>query len=143
MKLSILILLIATQTFAHVIEGTPILKGKIRGTGNYLGEKVECSIFVSEVKNEFMEDQFGNPSYKVEANVKFSTEIRINGKKKSAKISKNITFTNRAIRTNLVSDTDYRSVVETDEVEFKANSEGRLVEMSAVVLPKHKVKCTF
>ena len=73
MKYLILLSLFSTQlVMAHLIEGTPVLKGSLKTKVVVSGISTTCRVKVDEVKNLLEEDSFGNPAYKVDLKISLS-----------------------------------------------------------------------
>ena len=67
MKTIILMLtmLLSVEAFSHEIKGTLILKGTAKTKIVLNGMEVRCHVKVDEVKNNMVEDSYGNPAYRV------------------------------------------------------------------------------
>ncbi len=80
------------STFAHTIEGTLILKGAIKAKIVVNSVKTNCKVRIEKVKNLMLEDSFGNPAYKVRANISLDgTDLNRNS---SVKMDKDVWFNN-------------------------------------------------
>lgn len=66
------LIVLSASTFAHIIEGTPVLKGSIRTKIIVNGLQTTCRVKVEKIKNLMLEDSFGNPAYNVRISVNLS-----------------------------------------------------------------------
>lgn len=67
--------LISTAASANMITGQVVLKGTARTKMMYQGVEVNCRVKVDEVKNNLVEDSFGNPAYYVWTKVELSSSL--------------------------------------------------------------------
>jgi hypothetical protein len=63
--LLIALALISTNALAHTITGQMVLKGTAKTKVMIQGSEVKCNIKIDEIKNNLIEDSFGNPAYRV------------------------------------------------------------------------------
>jgi hypothetical protein len=71
MKIVIFILLagLSTNVLSHTIKGTMVLKGSLKTKVFIKNKETSCRIKIEKVKNLLEEDSFGNPAYKVRAQI--------------------------------------------------------------------------
>lgn len=124
---------------AHMIVGTPVLKGSLKTKVMINGVKTTCKIKIEDIKNLKFEDSYGNPGYTVRLNANLS------GSDTKREIS--IRFSRDFVLTNMfqvganteVKDYEYAS---DDGVVLKIKTDGRL---KSVMFPYQgqNVTCQF
>lgn len=120
-------MLLSVEAFSHEIKGTLILKGTAKTKINLNGMEVRCHVKVDEVKNNMVEDSYGNPAYRVWTNIELSGgsgETRLSHKQ-------DIRFTNIHPETNgtIVLDDSYRGENVTSS-SMRIDERGRIRSVS-------------
>ena len=129
MKTIILMLtmLLSIEAFSHEIKGTLILKGTAKTKIILNGMEVRCHVKVDEVKNNMVEDSYGNPAYRV------WTIIELSGGNSENRLShkQEIRFTNIHPETNgtIVLDDSYRGENVTS-ASMRIDERGRIKSVS-------------
>lgn len=124
---------------AHIIVGTPILKGSIKTKIVVENLKTTCKVKISKPKNLLQEDSFGNPAYLV------NTEVELDGSNSERTLvinfDKKIQFTNffTVGSTTEVRDLDYAS---KDGETMKIDQAGRLKQYTFTYNQK-PITCSF
>ncbi len=141
MKTIILMLatLLSANAFSHEIKGTLILKGTAKTKINLNGMEVRCSVKVDEVKNNMIEDSYGNAAYRVWTNIELSggsAENRLSHKQ-------DIRFTNIHPETNgtIVLDDSYRGE-NVAAAQMRIDERGRIRSVS-FPFNGRSVSCSF
>jgi hypothetical protein len=65
----ILLSCLSLNVLSHTIKGTMVLKGPLKTRVFIKNKETSCRIKIEKVKNLLEEDSFGNPAYKVRAQV--------------------------------------------------------------------------
>lgn len=124
---------------AHMIEGTPILKGAIK-TKIYVNNiKTTCRVKVEKVKNLMLEDSYGNPAYKVRVDISLSGNDNENSR--SIKFDRDVWINNLFSIGNRteVRDLEYAS---HDGINLKIDGNGRIKLVSFPYNGK-AITCSF
>ncbi|MFP5385288.1 MAG: hypothetical protein ACLGHN_04375 [Bacteriovoracia bacterium] len=130
---------LSAASSAHMIEGTPVLKGAIK-TKIYVNNiKTNCRVKVEKVKNLMLEDSFGNPAY----NVRLSISLSGNDFERSlsVKFDREVWINNLFTVGNgtEVRDFEYAS---TDGINLKIDRHGRIKTVSFPYAGKI-ITCSF
>ena len=124
---------------AHMIEGTPVLKGAIK-TKIYVNNiKTTCRVKVEKVKNLMLEDSYGNPAYNVRVSISLSGNDYESGR--SVKFDREVWINNLfsvGARTE-VRDFEYAS---SDGISLKIDRNGRIKVVSFPYSGK-TITCSF
>jgi hypothetical protein len=130
---------IAFAASAHEIKGTLILKGTAKTKINLNGLEVRCHVKVDDVKNNLVEDTFGNPAYRVWTIVELSggtTEQRV-----SEKLPLRFTNIHPTATGTIVLDDQYRGE-NVPSASMKIDERGRIRSVTFPLNGK-SVSCTF
>lgn len=133
------LLVLATSSFAHTIQGTLILKGSIKTKIYVNNVKTTCKVKVEKVKNLMLEDSYGNPAYNVRINVNLSG--RDHERDLSVKFDRELWVNNlfTSGNTTEVRDLEYAS---NDGLKMKIDGEGR-IENVTFLYGSRLITCSF
>jgi len=141
MKTLILTLvMIAGQAQAHMITGQRVLKGTARTKVPLQGQELNCHVKVDEVKNNLVEDDFGNPAYYVWTKIDLRSGL---SSAEPVNHSLNVRFTNiaRVGSGTMVSDEDYRGE-DVTAARMRVDERGRIRSVTFPVGAR-SVTCNF
>lgn len=133
------IALASVSSFAHMIEGTQILKGSIKTRIVVNNLRTTCKVKVEKVKNLMQEDSFGNPAYNVRVDI--SLDGSNSDRTQLVKFDREIWFNNLFITLNgtEVRDLEYATA---DGARMMIDSEGRIKSVS-FPSPYKTITCSF
>ena len=125
---------LSVASFAHEIDGTPMLKGTVKADVRVNSIKTTCKVKVKKVKNSMTEDSFGNPAYTAEVSV--SLDGGDLGSPRKVKFDKDLTLTN--LFATGVRDLEYAG----EGITLMIDADGGLVK---AIIPYNstKVVCEF
>lgn len=116
-----LITLLALPVLAHDIEGTQMLKGSLKTEMRVNYIKTTCKVKIHDVKNLMVEDQYGNPAYKVKVEIGLKGGEFLSDKK--VKFEKELWMDN--LFPDGVRDLEYQG----EGIKLFINNEGRLTQV--------------
>jgi len=121
---------------AHEIEGTVVLEGSLKTETIVNSRKGTCKVSIKDVKNLMLEDQYGNPAYRLYAEINLVVGDFFSKEK--------IRFNETYFLTNLFYDgvKDYEYFDQQKNVLLKINNDGRLDEVT-FTYRNTKVNCKF
>lgn len=134
-----LVAVVSLNASAHLIEGTQVLKGKIKTKIMVNTVKTTCSVKIEKVKNLMLEDSYGNPAYNVRAVVGLDGDDYQRGL--SIKHDKELWFNNlfAAGTGTEVRDFDYKAA---DGSTLKIDREGR-IKSTSFPFQGRVISCSF
>lgn len=126
-KIILCILLASTNSFAHEIEGTLMLKGALKTKILVNRVKTTCRLKVEKVRNLLKEDDYGNPAY--QAQIELSLDGSDFERNLKVKYEKQMVVTNlhQIGSVKKVLDLEYFNA--TEQVTVIIDREGRLVRV--------------
>lgn len=73
--LLIALALVTTAAQAHTITGQMVLKGTAKTKIMIQGSEAKCNVKIDEIKNNLIEDSFGNPAYHVWTKIELASSL--------------------------------------------------------------------
>jgi hypothetical protein len=67
--------LVSTASMAHTITGQMVLKGTAKTKVMIQGSEARCNVKIDEIKNNLVEDSFGNPAYYVWTKIDLTSSL--------------------------------------------------------------------
>ena len=139
-KLLVLSLILSSAVSAHTIKGTLILKGSLKSKVFVNGVETTCRVKIDKVKNILDEDSYGNPGYRVAAEV--SLDGRDQKRKITIKDEQKLNFTNFFSVGNKIEARDLNYTANNGAATMAINEDGRLREVQ-ISYQGQKVTCLF
>ena len=123
---------------AHLIVGTPVLKGTLKTKVNVKGIESTCKVKIDKIKNLMEEDSFGNPAYKIFVDVSLDGHDYNSGL--SVRLNQSVVLTNlfQDGAGTIVKDYEYVS----EGYYLRISEDGRLKSLN-IPFESRSITCSF
>ena len=124
------------SSFAHQIEGTLVLKGRARTKVMIGNTEMNCTVNIKNVENYDDQDDFGNPVYQIETDIRISSLDRTHLNQSARLI--NIFNENGQKITK-----DHEYISQDNNIRLFVDRDGRLKDLVINSVSGRKTTCRF